>query len=472
MIVKFTNFAKKVNSTARPSEWQTELDVKLKDDTSLRNPVIIVRISDFNVTWNYACIEIFNQRYYRVTDIVTKGIFYEVSLAEDDLASNRTAISNTNAYIQYCADSTEVYITDTRMTANIQTVPTIVRATPTYLSSDEYIYVLSVIGVSTDESVLEPNVISPYTLTYVLSERGMWSVAESLFTNLSGDIINDLAKYFSDASNGIVKINRLPMSLKAVQGNKIARPIYIGKYRLKTDTGGYDITGVPFNDSTLTESLEITIPWQANDFRRGEPYTSLRLYLPFVGVIDLSTADFIHASTIYIDIQYSLVNRQINYAIKSTPNTIVGIYSGQYGYTVPTSSYNANMGGLIGATLSTVGTLAGALTGSYALTAGSALSGVSNMTGLLRKTASMVGDFNGSGMEKFGIQPTLIATLNNTIAEPSTYANVIGRPYCKVDRIGNHSGFMQCVDASVGGDCLDGEAESINELLNSGFYFE
>ena len=84
----------------------------------------------------------------------------------------------------------------------------------------------------------------------------------------------------------------------------------------------------------------------------------------------------------------------------------------------------------------------------------------------------MVGDFNGSGMEKFGIQPTLIATLNNTIAEPSTYASVIGRPYCKVDRIGNHSGFIQCVDASVGGDCLDGEAEAINELLNSGFYFE
>lgn len=469
MIVKFTNFAKKVNSTARPTEWAAELDVKLKDDTSLRNPVIIVRISDFNVTWNYAYIEIFYQRYYRVTDIVIQGMFYEVSLAEDDLASNRTAISNTNAYIQYCADSTEVYITDTRMTADIQAVPTIVRATPTYLSSNEYIYVLSVIGVSTD---LEPDVISPYTMTYVLSDSAMWSVANSLFTNLTGDIIDDLAKYFSDASNGIVKINRLPMSLKAVQGNKIARPIYIGKYRLKTTGGEYDITGTPFNDSTLTESVEITIPWQTNDFRRGEPYTSLRLYLPFVGVIDLSTADFIYTSTIYIDIQYSLVNRQINYAIKSTPNTIVGIYSGQYGYTVPTSSYNANMGGLIGATLSTVGTLAGALTGSYALTAGSALSGISNMTGALRKTASMVGDFNGSGMEKFGIQPTLIATLNNTIAEPSTYASVIGRPYCKVDKIGNHSGFIQCVDASVGGDCLDGEAEAINELLNSGFYFE
>ena len=468
MIVKFTNYAKKVNSTARPTEWQAELDVRLKDDTSLRNPVIIVRISDFNVTWNYAYIEIFYQRYYRVTDIVIQGIFYEVSLAEDDLASNRTAISNTNAYIQYCADSTEVYITDTRMTANIQTVPTIVRATPTYLSSNEYIYVLSVIGVSTD---LEPNVISPYTMTYVLSDAAMWEVANSLFTNLSGNVIDDLAKYFSDAANCIVKINQLPMSLKAVMGNTIERPIYLGKYKL-TSPHGWDVTGTPFNDSTLTESLDITIPWQTNDFRRGEPYTSLMLYLPFVGVIDLSTADFIHTSTIYIDIQYSLVNRQINYAIKSTPNTIVGIYSGQYGYTVPTSSYNANMGGLIGATLSTVGTLAGALTGSYALTAGSALSGVSNMTGLLRKTASMVGDFNGSGMEKFGIQPTLIATLNNTIAEPSTYASVIGRPYCKVDRIGNHSGFIQCVDASFGSDCLDGEAEAINELLNSGFYFE
>lgn len=467
MIVKFTNYAKKVNSTARPTEWQAELDVRLKDDTSLRNPVIIVRISDFNVTWNYAFIEIFYQRYYRVTDIVTQGMFYEVSLAEDDLASNRTAISNTNAYIQYCADSTDVYITDTRMTADIQTVPTIVRATPTYLSSNEYIYAVSVIGVSTD---LEPDVISPYTMTYVLSQSAMWSVAKSLFTNLSGDVIDDLAKYFSDASNCLVKINKLPMSLIAVSGNKLARPIYLGKYKL-TDLG-HDVTGIPFNDSTLTESLEITIPWQTNDFRRGEPYTSLRLYLPFVGVVDLSTADFIHTSVIYIDIQYSLVNRQINYAIKSTPNTIVGIYSSQFGYTVPTSSYNANMGGLIGATLSTVGTLAGALTGSYALTAGSALSGVSNMTGLLRKTASMVGDFNGSGMEKFGIQPTLIAALNNTIAEPSTYASVIGRPYCKVDRIGNHSGFIQCVDASVGGDCLDGEAEAINELLNSGFYFE
>lgn len=473
MNIDFYYFRKKKNSTAQPSTTTyTTYDCQLKDGCSIRSPEIILRKSDFDISWNYVHIAAFDDRYYFIDDVILEGNMITIMCVEDDLASNKGSILNTMAYIEYCRDSTEVYIPDTRLTYDAVAVPAVVHADTYYMSSTEYCYLITCIGVNNDYT---PDIITPYTLSYLTSGSGLLNIASSLFTNLSGNVIDDLAKYFSDAANCIVKINRLPMNYARLAGNKIARPIYLGKYKLRAGVSPdeFDVTGFPFNDTSLSESIEITIPWQSDDFRRCEPYTTLRLFLPFVGVVGLSTNDFIYTSKILIDITYSLTNRQVNYAIKSTSSTIIAMYSGQMGYTVPTSSYNANIGGAISAVVGGGISLAGAVaSGSTSAIVGTALSTANNLSSAIRHTASMSGDFNGSAMEKFGVRPTLIAMLNDTIAPPASYAVTNGRPFCRVDAISNHSGYVQTVGFSINSALLDGEADSINSLMNSGVYIE
>lgn len=463
MIVKFTNFWKKANSTARPSEWLAEIDVRLKDDTSVRNPVIIVRISDFDITWNYAYIEIFYRRYYRVTDIVTQGTFYEVSLVEDDLASNRAVISNTTAYIQYCADST-YDIPDNRLTQLLDSNYVVQDASPALTKlTTEHTYVLQCIGKN--------GIGTPFSKIYGMTKQAVNNLAAQLY---SEDHMTQIKNQFGDIANCVVSLKALPLDMSSIMTD--ITQLEIGNIPLPIHTN-------ELTDVKLRDSCTVVIPYVFGDYRDVSCCT-YSLYLPFIGLVELSGSDLYGHPLFNVDAIYSLLTRQVTYRIR-IGNTTLATYAGQIGYDIPVSTYQSNATGALSAGISggiaTTSALAGALMastpqGAFAGAVGAGISAITTIANVsqnwMQKSATMRGNFNGAGLELFGVNVSLIIEYHNTIAEPSIYSGTIGKPYCKVDTIGNHSGFIQCVNASVGSDCLDGEAEAINQLLNSGFYFE
>lgn len=110
MNVKIGNTSKRINSTSQTFASSTTLSCRLKEPCSMQSPVFQVQGLTKGSLYNYCQFE---SRYYWVDDIVylTNNI-QEVHCHLDPLATYKSAIENTYAYVTY-ADSTHCnYLVD------------------------------------------------------------------------------------------------------------------------------------------------------------------------------------------------------------------------------------------------------------------------------------------------------------------------------------------------------------------------
>ena len=112
MLVRFYQNTKRNRSTKLPTGHYKEVDVKLKDMTSITSPTLL--LSSFApVFYNY--VEIMGwSRYYFISSSASVEGMWEVSLTEDYLATFRAYILNNNANILYATGSTKS-IVDSRI---------------------------------------------------------------------------------------------------------------------------------------------------------------------------------------------------------------------------------------------------------------------------------------------------------------------------------------------------------------------
>ena len=148
------------------------------------------------------------------------------------------------------------------------------------------------------------------------------------------------------------------------------------------------------------------------------------------------------------------------------------------GVPVPISGTSSNMRGALASVGGAVGAVAGiaaavASGGSAAPAAGALImSGASAALNANMRSTSIKGS-NGSRVDFSDTLFTLTVTVRDT--EDPTSASYIaqkGRPVCETHAISNHSGYVQCDDASVIMSGYDWEREEINGYLNSGFFYE
>ena len=108
----WTDFSKRENSTKQPAGGTT-IDVHLKGPCSLHNPIFILS----NPIGKYTYVEAFGE-YYFVDDVVNlNDSMCEVHCRKDPMATYKTAIGNTTAFVMYDG-STNTNIQDTRL-ANV-----------------------------------------------------------------------------------------------------------------------------------------------------------------------------------------------------------------------------------------------------------------------------------------------------------------------------------------------------------------
>ena len=114
----FYSFAKRKNSTALPTGAGAVYDVYLKEPTDLLRPVFLLSYSGVPA-WSYAAFE---NRFYFVTDYVSvHNELWEVHCEVDVLATWKTAIQTTTAFVQF--DTTaNTEITDKRLSTKTTTV--------------------------------------------------------------------------------------------------------------------------------------------------------------------------------------------------------------------------------------------------------------------------------------------------------------------------------------------------------------
>lgn len=460
MQCKFYYLNKRKNSTKKPADGSelATYTVKLKSSCSSLTPTIELRLplSSNPYGWNYAYLSDFS-KYYFISDYTwnTEG-WWEISLKLDVLASHVVAIKAGTYFIKYAQTAFNKWIVDTRLQqiSRATVLTTTAGSTQFNFSLYKTHYILTYISGSQVGNV-------GGNCAVVRITNASLQLMMSQLMNAGTSIWNDLIAQAGSAADCIVECHSLPF--EPYTGS--SAPVWLGNY----DTG---VSGDAINDNTREYSWNVSVPWQAQDFRKL--YHNFILYLPFIGSVPISAADILETNVMIITAIIDVMTGNIKYILYSDGGEIeapFATYIGNCARKVISSTYKNDMVGtamsLAGAAISGAGA---AISGNPAMLMGVASSLTNAAASYLTKSPSSTGSYTGCA-EKFD-RPTLTTIYQPTSIEPSSVSNSIGRPYFAENTLEGFSGFVQTENAHVPVACLDSERAEIESLLNNGIYLE
>lgn len=454
MQCKFYYLNKRKNSTKKPasgSELAT-YDIMLKTDCSSLNPVIEVRLAAGAnpYGWNYAYLSDFAKYYYIADYTWSINGYWEISLKLDVLASHVAAIRAGTYFIKYAETAYNPQILDPRIQQVDNAV--IVETTPASAFFDN--------NRMNDYYILEFLSLNPVhtcggsVKAVEVTKQQVNDLTFELF-NSGSSIWEDLQKQFGSAAGCIVGCHALPIA-----------PITGTTFRINLGTYDTGINGLAVTNRRYRIGGDISIPWQASDFRKL--YHSFKLTLPYVGTVSIDAAEIASDSRINVFMNIDVLTGDIKYTVSHSGEAIIPFasYSGNCASKVPISSYQNDPAGSVTA-------LAGAAAGitNPASIVGSVIGGLSNMvSSYLTNSPSVIGSF--SGCAEYYERPVLTTCYHPTSIEPSSVSHSMGRPYFAQNTLEGFSGFVQVDNAHVPVACLDAERNEIENMLNNGIYLE
>lgn len=482
------NVSKRKNSTLQPS-LSASFDVLLKTPTSLHTPTFTISAGSFD--YNYLK---WGNRYYFVTDVVSRNnSLWDVSAVVDVLATYKSEILGSTQYVAYSAIGNDIWLPDTRLATKDNTIVTKSNQTIPLFSLIGC-YILTVVGQNGCESF---NVNSG-TIAAITTDLAQWvddiddaieQIIQPMTTtgNDAKDAINHLGQMFNTVATALVKTGFLgnsreealncirscvwlPFDSSIVGGS--SDNIYLGKY--PTNKSGLLVTNIP-----KYTSVSVSIPWHFSDYRRATN-EDLYLYLPFIGIVGLSSSSLVSESTLTINYSYC-IDGSLTYEVKAG-NQVIGTYGGNVAGNVPVGTSQVEGLGKIFTTA--LGSIQKALGAGLSAASGN-LSAANDLNAISKALTSYniintamtthsgaIGGLTcgaGAGLDKDVI---CFSVAHPTVIEPSTMAVTMGRPYQKPATLGSLTGYCQCINAHVAAAAEAQELDEIDAFLNSGFYIE
>lgn len=476
----YKNFQKRANSTKIPSttDQYTSYEVYMKESTSVENPTFLLDVIDMDV--NYIN---WNSSWYYVVDITLNinGI-YELSCTQDHLATYRSRILNSSQYILYAGsrvDGDESYfnklIPDRRLPKlnnsltryEVSTTPVI-----TDLSSalDDGHYM---IRVSNTDGL---------SILYFLTKAQFLVFSRELLT-LEEDVIGSIVLDFNSVIESIAELRYIPLAayqLASMRGYVASPSIKIGSYTFRGTNAAASIPVDSYAQYSYITS--VSLPYAPPDWRNAE--CTCELFLPQVGLVPINISKVIDKKDILVKAVVAPGSARITYSIYSTPaagsevtpNYLIATYDGELGFQLPLVLLQNGapdaFKGLISGVLATATTAAtgGLSSGLTALTGFNSL--ISNADNIAKVSPSMIGSAGSPGSILLGRYIAVYVSYQPYAYEPATYTATIGRPLYKVDKIGDYSGYVQTLGASISLEGLANERNAINQALDSGIYVE
>ena len=442
MLITLYSFSKRKNSTKQPITG-TQVGVNLKSPTSKYNPTFI--IGNINpLSYTYLKWE---DRYYYIDDIrFIRDHYYELVCSLDVLATYKSNILATSAYVAYSSSNYNVNLLDTR----ISSVTTATTQTSSSVLFDDFLtsggtYIVSYL---TDKPTVGASGV------VWLDQSGCNSLAETLSTEGFNSYLSDLSKQMQGAYDSLLSCLVVPFNWYA--GTTAATEIHLGSY-----TGPFG--KIPTEGETY--NCLVDIPWQYSDFRNSSLYTSLLLYLPCYGLVELNANDFIGKTQIHIK---CTIDGITGIGVYHVGNVFKGNCTFATSYPIGTSHRNSLQ--QLDNAISLASSFA---TNNYLGVASSLINGI-----ILdqKRTYGQVGTANGGVLVKSSIIPdpsrvVCITITHKTNVEPSTFTSSLGRPCNQVISLSSLTGYVQTVNASVS---IPNSiyATEVNNLLNGGVYIE
>ena len=303
----------------------------------------------------------------------------------------------------------------------------------------------------------EPVPLTPSDITnvaypvrcYRLSRANVSALHGYLWSN---DFITNLPKLFSDPFSAIVGIQAIPYISPAEESNIII--------------GTLD-TGIVSNKVTLyyvtidLGSIDVTEYWQ--NFLDYQPYTRLKLFLPYIGIVDLPTDLFMNNS-VAVKYRIDIVSGAC-VAIVSNRDNIICTFTGNCSTKIPLS--NNDHSNAIGNTLVGIAGLAGSVA------TGNAVGAVANTASIVAGLKERI-QISGSLSTAHGIlindKPFLMIERPDTEI-PKNYAGLKGYTSNISMKLSETTGFTKIADIKLDGlSCTDAEKEELLNMMQNGIY--
>ena len=472
-ITVYKNFSKRSNSTKRPTGGTVIQNVLLKDQCSIKNPIFEINTLDFDI--NY--VQTFGNYYWCDVNNLD-GHRSELVCKIDNMATFKTQIGAYTGLIKYASSSDRVDITDPRNSPTVEMIHAhtdIAWAAGSDSFNTTGTYILAFLSDKSGGSGL---------VKYAAFDwYGLSQFAAEFF---SQNIIDELVKQFTNPTDALVSLIWLPISYNDVPGT-VTSNLTVGRESITLSDSQCKI--ISDRKMPLESAAVVSLSWPLypytfsirQTYLAKSPYSTIELFLPFVGNVPLSDDLIAYLDTGFkITGAIDILTGDIVYVLWiGTEKTAT--FNGNCATHMPIGSASYNAFGVVGGAVTVVGGIAAAVgvlaTGGAAATALAAGGAAAGGAASAVKSASVHTQINGSNSSaiaaEMGISPR-ITIFTSVAAEPeiTNFKTAHGLPYCKVDTVSNLSGYVQCFDASVSIPGDGTEQEAVNAMMNSGFYYE
>lgn len=458
-ITLYKNFSKKINSTKQPTGG-TDVVVTLKNPTSRENPTFILDRTDLD--YNYVK---WGDHYYYITDItLLTNDHCEISCKQDILATYKSSIGSTSAFVEYAttgfnADILDPRISNTGAVSRSQTTNSTLAAFFDSVGS----FIVSVIGSSGIAN------------RYIMSAANLQTLMSYISTVPDDNVLDAAVKKYGSLLECIIGCIWVPFT---PTNDGTAYPVVLGDYTVS----GLSCKRCQSTLIAKSWTTSINIPW-VNSEKGRQSRETMELYLPCYGKVALNTSHYIGLSSITLDFVVD-VTGSYTWALVGS-NGIVDYFNGSIGAQVPITQYTQSPIGMLASSYGNAmawGAQDWASSGLGKLSTfmSNAQAHISEIAGRFANVGSTASSVGGQGGISLGaMQSTgnndVIVLANYSFQYSEAQANMAtkyGRPVFAVKTLNTLSGYIQCNGASVDIAGLSDDKNAVNAFLNSGFFYE
>lgn len=335
--------------------------------------------------------------------------------------------------------------------------------------------------------------VSPFIQTYICSQAAVREVAEAFYTD-DPSIIENIKKglelFGASPFEAIVGLSAFPFDVSTMVTTSPWTYIYFGSYQKQLQNTVYKVINMAHK---YIDAGGVLLKPIFNNFRDFEPWTSLHVYLPFVGWQKLDIATYINK---YVSIRYYVdIMTRTGVCVLLADGVMCDYFTtGGLGVELPITGQNlsryandtlnallqggggivsgAVSGAVTGSIIPGVGTVAGAVAGA-ALSGGVGLAaGAFQMSQKPKpKDQNMTkGNFSGGTGCYMPYYVTFRFDVHDVI-EPSNLNALYGKPSNYGGKLKGLSGFVKAETIKMNTSGMsDEEISEIVSLLNAGIF--
>ena len=470
--VYFTTESKRENSTKQLS-MAISHSCTFKNGCSMLNPTLFLEIEteDFPA---YTAFKIEN-RYYNITDIRTvRNNLFEVSGEVDVLATYKSNILATTAYVIFdTVPNTE--LVDNRLPMKTsKSVSASTAACP--LQVDSGCYILSLTGSNDTTGVYKvsqselagliddvTNIMDDFFPSTTPPDPNDYSGLDGMLQYV-GDTMKFIAERLKRAISNFFGAGNIPENIRECRFIPFNRGTTLGQQQIFLGTYETQTSLSKLNTDTIVDSTSVSIPWQVSDFRRRSPFTEVYLYIPYIGMVKLSSENLAGQSS--VTVQYALCVRDGSLIVTVTSGSeILGQYNANVSAAVPIGVSNINIPRAAQSIIQGAGTIAANNPVGLGLAA-------INFRDSVTPNFSCIGGLDGIAATAANQNITCYTVFHDTNVAPNSEIATIGAPTMAPKSLATLTGFVQTNSASVEGAMSAPERNKINRLLDSGIFIE